>query len=376
MKKVFLGKLTRSAFFYRIRMLMKGAGKMRKLTRKVRIGDRVIGGDEPILIQSMCNTDTRDVKATVDQIKKLEEVGCEIIRVAVLDNEAAIAIKDIKKQISIPVVADIHFDYRLAIESIKSGADKIRINPGNIGGMDRVKAVVDAAKEYEIPIRVGVNGGSLAKDVLAKYGKVTVPGLVESAYSYVKILEELDFNNMVVSLKVSNVPGTIEAYRLLSDKCDYPLHIGVTEAGTLIGGTIKNSMGIGILLNEGIGDTLRVSLTADPTEEVKVGWDIVKGLGLRNRGVHFISCPTCGRTKVNMLPIAEKVERAVADIDKNIKVAVMGCAVNGPGEASEADFGVACGDGCGLLFMKGEIVKKVEEDRIVTELLELIERGE
>lgn len=345
---------------------------MHKLTKKVRIGDKYIGGNEPVLIQSMCNTDTRDVKATVNQIKELTEAGCEIIRVAVLDNEAAAAIKDIKKQISIPLVADIHFDYRLAIEAIKSGADKIRINPGNIGSIDRVKAVVDTAKEYDVPIRVGVNGGSLAKDVLNKYGKVTVNGLVESAYSHVSLLEDLNFNNMVVSLKVSNVPGTIEAYRLLSSKCDYPLHIGVTEAGTLIGGTIKNAMGIGILLNEGIGDTLRVSLTANPVEEVKVGWQILKGLGLRNRGVEFISCPTCGRTKVNMLPIAEKVEKAVENIDKNIKVAVMGCAVNGPGEASEADFGVACGDGCGLLFKKGEIIKKVDEDKIVSELLQLI----
>jgi len=354
---------------------MKGADIMRKLTKKIRIGNKIIGGNEPILIQSMCNTDTRNVKATVEQIKRLEDAGCEIIRVAVLDNEAALAIKEIKKQISIPLVADIHFDYRLAIDSIKNGADKIRINPGNIGGVDRVKAVVDCAKEYDIPIRVGVNGGSLAKDVISKYGRVTVEGLVESAYDCVKILEDLDFFNMVVSLKVSNVPGTIEAYKLLSDKCDYPLHIGVTEAGTLMGGTIKNAMGIGILLNTGIGDTLRVSLTADPIEEVKVGWQILKNLELRNRGVEFISCPTCGRTKVNMLPIAEKVERAVENIDKNIKVAVMGCAVNGPGEASEADFGVACGDGCGLLFKKGEIVKKVDENSIVKELLLLIEEG-
>ena len=345
---------------------------MRKNTKKIRIGNKFIGGDEPILVQSMCNTDTRDVKATVNQIKELEEAGCEIIRVAVLDNEAAAAIKEIKKNINIPLVADIHFDYRLAIEAIKSGADKIRINPGNIGDISRVKAVVETAKEYDIPIRVGVNGGSLAKDVLQKYGKVTVPGLVESAYGHVKLLEDLNFDNMVVSLKVSNVPGTIEAYRLLSEKCNYPLHVGVTEAGTLIGGTIKNAIGIGILLNEGIGDTLRVSLTADPIEEVKVGWQILKDLGLRKHGVHFISCPTCGRTRVNMLPIAEKVERAVQDIDRDIKIAVMGCAVNGPGEASEADYGVACGDGCGLLFKKGEIVKKVPEENIVSELLLLI----
>lgn len=345
---------------------------MRKMTRKVRIGDRYIGGNEPILVQSMCNTDTRDVVATVNQIKELADAGCEIIRVAVLDMEAAQAIGEIKKQISIPIVADIHFDYRLAIEAMKSGADKIRINPGNIGDIDRVKAVVDTAKERDIPIRVGVNGGSLAKRVIEKYGKVTVNGLVESAYEHVKLLEDLNFNNMVVSLKVSNVPDTIKAYKLLSEKCDYPLHIGVTEAGTLLGGTIKNSMGIGILLNEGIGDTLRVSLTSNPVDEVKVGWQILKGMGIRNKGVEFISCPTCGRTRVNMLPIAERVEKAVENIDKNIKVAVMGCAVNGPGEASEADFGVACGDGCGLLFKKGEIIKKVPEEKIVEELINLI----
>lgn len=345
---------------------------MRRVTKKVRIGDKYIGENEPILVQSMCNTDTRDVKATVNQIKELTDAGCEIIRVAVLDMEAAKAISEIKKQISIPLVADIHFDYRLAIESMKNGVDKIRINPGNIGDIERVKAVVDTAKEREIPIRVGVNGGSLAKKVIEKYGKVTVDGLVESAYEYVEMLENLNFDNMVISLKVSNVPDTIKAYKLLADKCNYPLHIGVTEAGTLLGGTIKNSMGVGILLNEGIGDTLRVSLTSNPVDEVKVGWQILKGLGIRNKGVEFVSCPTCGRTKVNMLPIAEKVEKAVENIDKNIKVAVMGCAVNGPGEASEADFGVACGDGCGLLFKKGEIIRKVPEDRIVEELMSLI----
>lgn len=345
---------------------------MAEYTKKIRIADKYIGGGEPILIQSMCNTDTRNISATVEQIKRLEEAGCEIIRVAVLDNEAATAIKEIKKQIHIPIVADIHFDYKLAIASIENGADKIRINPGNIGSIDNIKQVVNKAKEYDIPIRVGVNGGSLAKDVLSKYGKVTVEGLVESAYDNVRILEDLDFNNMVVSLKVSNVPMTIEAYNLLAKKCNYPLHIGVTEAGTLMGGTIKNSLGIGVLLSQGIGDTLRVSLTADPIEEVKVGWQILKGMGIRKRGVDFTSCPTCGRTKVNMLPIAEKVEKAVENLDMDIKVAVMGCAVNGPGEAAEADFGVACGDNCGLLFKKGEIVKKVAEEDIVNELLKLI----
>lgn len=341
-------------------------------TKQIRIGDKVIGGGSDILVQSMCNTDTRDIKATVNQIHELESLGCEIIRVAVLDMEAAEAISQIKKQIHIPIVADIHFDYRLAIKSIEAGADKIRINPGNIGDIDRVKAVVDKAKEYDIPIRVGVNGGSLAKDVLAKYGKVTVEGLVESAYDNVILLEKLDFDNIVVSLKVSNVPMTIKAYELLAEKCNYPLHIGVTEAGTLMGGTIKNALGIGVLLSKGIGDTLRVSLTADPAEEVKVGRQILKGLGLRKYGVDFTSCPTCGRTKVNMLPIAEKVEKAVENLNKDIRVAVMGCAVNGPGEASEADFGVACGDNCGLLFKHGEIVKKVPEQDIVEELLKLI----
>lgn len=345
---------------------------MGKLTKKIRIADKFIGGGEPVSVQSMCNTDTRNIKETVAQIRELTDAGCEIIRVAILDMEAAEAIKEIKRQISIPLVADIHFDYRLAVESIKNGADKIRINPGNIGSIERIKAVTDAAKEYEIPIRVGVNGGSLAKNVIEKYGKVTVAGLVESAYDNVKILENLDFDNIVVSLKISNVPDTIEAYRLLSAKCNYPLHIGVTEAGTLLGGTIKNAIGIGVLLSEGIGDTLRVSLTSKPVDEVKVGWQILKGMRLRNKGVEFTSCPTCGRTKVNMLPIAERVEKAVESIDKNIKVAVMGCAVNGPGEAREADFGVACGDGCGLLFKKGEIVKKVPEKDIVTELLALI----
>ena len=342
------------------------------MTKEIRIGDKIIGGNNPILVQSMCNTDTRDVASTVKQILQLEEAGCEIIRVAVKDNEAAEALKEIKKQIHIPLVADIHFNYQLAIESIKNGVDKIRINPGNIGSIDNVKAVVEKAKEYNIPIRVGVNGGSLAKDVIAKYGKVTVEGLVESAYENVKILEDLDFNDIVVSLKVSNVPMTIEAYNLLAKKCDYPLHLGVTEAGTLMGGTIKNAIGIGILLNQGIGSTLRVSLTADPLEEVKVGYQILKALGLRKKGIEFVSCPTCGRTQLNMIPIAEKVEKALENIDKPIKVAVMGCAVNGPGEAREADFGVACGKGEGLLFKKGEILYKVKEEDILPELIKLI----
>jgi len=342
------------------------------MTKEIRIGDKIIGGNNPILVQSMCNTDTRDVASTVNQILQLEEAGCEIIRVAVKDNEAAEALKEIKKQIHIPLVADIHFNYQLAIESIKNGVDKIRINPGNIGSIDNVKAVVEKAKEYSIPIRVGVNGGSLAKDVIAKYGKVTVEGLVESAYENVKILENLDFNDIVVSLKVSNVPMTIEAYNLLAKKCDYPLHLGVTEAGTLMGGTIKNAIGIGILLNQGIGSTLRVSLTADPVEEVKVGYQILKALGLRKKGIEFVSCPTCGRTQLNMIPIAEKVEKALENIDKPIKVAVMGCAVNGPGEAREADFGVACGKGEGLLFKKGEILYKVKEEDILPELIKLI----
>lgn len=344
----------------------------RKLTKQVRIGDLYIGNGNPIRIQSMTNTDTRDVAKTVEQIHKLQDAGCEIIRCTVPDDQAAAALAEIKKQISIPLVADIHFDYRLAIAAMKNGADKIRINPGNIGSIENVKKVIEVAKERNIPIRVGVNGGSLAKEVINKYGKVTVEGLVESAYENVKIIENLDYDNLVVSLKVSNVLSTIEAYETLSKMSNYPLHIGVTEAGTFLGGTVKNTLGIGALLSKGIGDTLRVSLTDDPVQEVKVGWSILKSLEIRNRGVEFISCPTCGRTKVNMIEIANRIEKALDRLDKDIKVAVMGCAVNGPGEAREADIGVACGDGCGLIFRKGEIVKKVDESEIEKELLTMI----
>ena len=346
----------------------------RKKTRKIRIGDIYIGGDAPVAVQSMTNTDTRDVASTVDQIKRLEEAGCDIVRVAVPDSEAAEALKSIKKSISIPLVADIHFDYRLALASIENGADKIRINPGNIGGTDRVKKVVEAAKARGIPIRIGVNSGSLEKHILAKYGEVTPEAMAESAMGHVRMLEELGFNDIVISLKASNVPVTIESYRLMSATVDYPLHIGVTEAGTLFSGMVKSAAGLGCLLAEGIGDTLRVSLTGDPAEEVRVGIEILKALGLRQKGVELISCPTCGRTGIDLVKIANEVEKRLAGYSKPIKVAVMGCAVNGPGEAREADIGIAGGVGEALLFKKGRIIRKIPQERIVDELLEEIER--
>jgi len=346
----------------------------RKKTRKIRIGDIYIGGDAPVAVQSMTNTDTRDVASTVDQIKRLEEAGCDIVRVAVPYSEAAEALKSIKKSISIPLVADIHFDYRLALASIENGADKIRINPGNIGGTDRVKKVVEAAKARGIPIRIGVNSGSLEKHILAKYGEVTPEAMAESAMGHVRMLEELGFNDIVISLKASNVPVTIESYRLMSATVDYPLHIGVTEAGTLFSGMVKSAAGLGCLLAEGIGDTLRVSLTGDPAEEVRVGIEILKALGLRQKGVELISCPTCGRTGIDLVKIANEVEKRLAGYSKPIKVAVMGCAVNGPGEAREADIGIAGGVGEALLFKKGRIIRKIPQERIVDELLEEIER--
>ena len=346
---------------------------MRKDTKLINIGKVNVGGGSQISVQSMANTDTRDVGKTVEQIKRLEDAGCEIIRVAVPDMIAAQAIKEIKKQINIPLIADIHFDYRLAIEAIEHGADKIRINPGNIGSLDRVKQVVQKAKERNIPIRVGVNSGSLEKEILNKYKGVTVQGLVESALNNVRIIEDMDYNNIVISIKASNVVNTIKSYQLVSDQTNYPLHIGVTEAGTVFRGTIRSAVGVGTLLASEIGDTLRISLTGDPVEEVRVGIEILKSLNLRKQGIEFVSCPTCGRTQVDLVRIANEVELALANIDKPIKVAVMGCAVNGPGEAREADVGVACGDGCGLIFKKGEIVRKVPEDRIVEELLKEIE---
>ena len=346
---------------------------MRKQKRIVNIGGVKIGGDNPVAIQSMCNTDTRDVKATVNQIHELENAGCEIIRVAVPDMVAAKAVADIKKQIHIPLVVDIHFDYRLALECMKNGADKVRINPGNIGDRDRVKQVVEMAKEREIPIRIGVNGGSLERELLQKSGGGTADALVESAMGHVAILDELNFNNVVVSIKISDVPKMLCAYRKFNEISDIPLHIGVTESGTLKGGTVKSAVGIGALLAEGIGDTMRVSLTANPVEEIYAAYDIQKVLGMRKTGAEIVSCPTCGRTQLDLISIANEVEKRAANIDKPIKIAVMGCAVNGPGEAREADIGIAGGKGEGLIFKKGEIIKKVPQDSLVDELMKEIE---
>lgn len=344
------------------------------MKREVNIGGVKIGGNNPVAIQSMCNTDTRDVKATVNQILKLEEAGCEIIRVAVPDMEAAEAVKKIKEQIHIPLVVDIHFDYKLALESMKNGADKVRINPGNIGSKERVKAVVDMAKAGGIPIRIGVNGGSLEKNLLEKYGSVTADALVESALRHIAILDELNFNDIVVSIKVSNVPKMLEAYRKFNAISDIPLHVGVTEAGTVRSGTIKSAVGIGALLSEGIGDTIRVSLSADPVEEIYAAYDILRILELRKSGVEFVSCPTCGRTQIDLISIATEVEKRVAKLDKHIKVAVMGCAVNGPGEARDADIGLAGGKGECLIFSHGKILRKVPEAVAVEELMKEVEK--
>ncbi|MGB9678633.1 MAG: flavodoxin-dependent (E)-4-hydroxy-3-methylbut-2-enyl-diphosphate synthase [Thermoanaerobacteraceae bacterium] len=345
---------------------------MRKMTRKIKVGNSYIGGNSPISIQSMTNTKTSDVLKTVEQIKKLEDAGCDIIRVAVPDEESAKALSIIKKQINIPIVADIHFDYKLAIKSIENGADKIRINPGNIGSTDKIKMVVDAAKEKNVPIRIGVNSGSLEKEILNKYKGVTAEGIVESALKNVLILEKLGFYDIILSLKTSNVPLTIKSYEIASEKVDYPLHIGITESGTIKTGTIKSSVGIGILLNMGIGDTIRISLTGDPVEEVWVAKQILKSLGLLNEGVELISCPTCGRTKIDLIKVADEVLEKTKNIKQNIKIAVMGCAVNGPGEAKEADIGIAGGDGEGLIFKKGKVYKKVKEKDLVDELIKEI----
>ncbi|WP_027623464.1 flavodoxin-dependent (E)-4-hydroxy-3-methylbut-2-enyl-diphosphate synthase [Clostridium lundense] len=346
----------------------------RAKTRKVKVGNIYVGGDAPISIQSMTNTDTRDVFKTVEQILALQNEGCEIIRCAVPDEDAAHAIKDIVKRINIPLVADIHFDHRLALTSIENGVSALRINPGNIGSMDRVREVAKSAKSKNIPIRIGVNSGSLDKELLSKYGGVCSEALVESALQHVRILEEVNFNDIVISIKSSNVIQMIESYRSISKKVDYPLHLGVTEAGTLWRGTIKSSIGIGTLLAEGIGDTIRVSLTGDPIDEIKTGKEILKSLGLLHKGLEFISCPTCGRTEINLINIAEEVEKRLEGMDKNIKVAVMGCIVNGPGEAREADIGIAGGKGEGLLFKKGKIIKKVKENELVEELFKEIEK--
>lgn len=337
-------------------------------TRKVRIGDVVIGGGSPVAIQSMTNTRTEDVDETVAQILALERAGCEIVRCAVPTMEAAQAIAEIKKKIHIPLVADIHFDYRLAIAAVENGADKIRINPGNIGDESRVRAVVDKAREYHVPIRVGVNSGSLEKTLVERYGGVTAEGLAESAMDKVHMIEGMGYDNLVVSIKSSDVMMCVRAHELIAGECPYPLHVGITEAGTLLAGNIKSSIGLGLILNQGIGDTIRVSLTGDPVEEIKSAKLILKTLGLRKGGIEVVSCPTCGRTKIDLIGLANQVEQMVADIPLDIKVAVMGCVVNGPGEAKEADIGIAGGIGEGLLIKKGEIVKKVREDQLLETL--------
>lgn len=340
----------------------------KRITKEVHIGNRVIGGSNPILIQSMTNTKTEDVAATVAQIQKLTKAGCDIIRCAVPTMEAAKALGEIKKQIEIPVVADIHFDYKLAIAAMENGADKIRINPGNIGSVDRVKAVVDVAKERNIPIRVGVNSGSLEKELVEKYHGVTAEGIVESALDKVKIIEDMGYDNLVVSIKSSDVMMCVKAHELIADKTNHPLHVGITEAGTIISGNIKSSIGLGLILNQGIGDTIRVSLTGDPVEEIKSAKLILRTLGLRKGGIEVVSCPTCGRTQIDLIGLANQVETMVAEFPLDIKVAVMGCVVNGPGEAKEADLGVAGGIGEGLIIKKGEIYKKVPESELLDAL--------
>lgn len=343
----------------------------RKQTKEIHIGNRVIGGGNPILIQSMCNTKTEDVEATVAQILELEQAGCDIIRVAVPTMEAAAALKAIKRRIHIPLVADIHFDYRLAIAAIECGADKIRINPGNIGSEERVQAVVDKAREYDIPIRVGVNSGSLEKPLIEKYGGVTAEGIVESAFDKVAMIERMGYDNLVISIKSSDVMMCVAAHELISRKVRYPLHVGITESGTVTSGNIKSAVGLGIILNQGIGDTIRVSLTGAPVEEIKSAKLILRTLGLRKGGIEVVSCPTCGRTRIDLIGLANQVETMVTEFDSlDIKVAVMGCVVNGPGEAREADFGIAGGIGEGLLIRKGEVIRKVPEAELLTALRE------
>ena len=343
-------------------------------TKVVQVGKRQIGGGNPILIQSMCNTKTEDVKATVEQILALEHAGCDIIRVAVPTMEAAAALTEIKRQIHIPLVADIHFDYRLAIAAIECGADKIRINPGNIGSRERIQAVVDKAKEYGVPIRVGVNSGSLEKPLVEKYGGVTAEGLVESALDKVALIEQMGYDNLVISIKSSDVMMCVKAHELIAKKTHYPLHVGITEAGTVIAGNIKSAVGLGLILSQGIGDTIRVSLTGSPLEEIKSAKLILKTLGLRRGGVEVVSCPTCGRTQIDLIGLANQVETLVQGYPLDIKVAVMGCVVNGPGEAKEADLGVAGGIGEGLLIRKGEIVKKLPESELLPALKAELDR--
>ena len=339
-------------------------------TRRIHIGDKVIGGGAPVLIQSMCNTKTDDTEATIAQILALEKAGCDIIRVAVPDMTAAKALEEIKKYIHIPLVADIHFDYKLAIESIERGVDKIRINPGNIGNLDRIRAVIEAAKSRNIPIRVGVNSGSLEKEILKKYSGVTAEGIVESALDKVKIIEDLGYENLVISIKSSDVMMCIKAHELIAKKTDYPLHVGITESGTVKRGTIKSSVGLGIILYQGIGDTIRVSLTGDPVEEITCAKILLKSLGLRKDGIEVVSCPTCGRTDIDLIGLANQVEELVEDYQLDIKVAVMGCIVNGPGEAKEADIGIAGGRGEGMLIKKGKVVKRVKEEELLNVLKE------
>ncbi|MBQ9871106.1 MAG: flavodoxin-dependent (E)-4-hydroxy-3-methylbut-2-enyl-diphosphate synthase [Eubacterium sp.] len=342
---------------------------LRKQTREVKIGSVAIGGNNPIAIQSMTNTETSDVEATVAQILRLEKAGCEIIRSTANTEAAADAFSEIKKRIHIPIVADIHFDYKLAIRAMEHGADKIRINPGNIGGQENLKKVVEAAKKYQVPIRVGVNSGSLEKPLVEKYGGVTAEGIVESALDKVRMLEELDFHDIVISIKSSDVPMSVETHRLVSQQTDYPLHVGITESGTLWSGNIKSSVGLGMILGEGIGDTIRVSLSGDPVEEVRTAKLILRTLGIRKEGITLVSCPTCGRTKIDLIGLAEKVERMIEEFpDVTAKVAVMGCVVNGPGEAREADLGIAGGEGEGLLFRRGEILRKIPEEEFLPAL--------
>lgn len=342
-----------------------------KNTREIKVGNIYIGGHNPIVIQSMTNTPTEDIEKTVSQIKELEKVGCQLVRVTVNTEKAAEAIKYIKEKINIPLVADIHFDYKLALKAMENGIDKLRINPGNIGDDEKVKLVVEKAKELNVPIRIGVNSGSIEKKILEKYGKVTSDGMVESAMYHVKLIEKYNYHNIIISLKASNVGMMVEAYRKISNLVDYPLHLGVTEAGTEFQGSIKSAIGIGSLLVDGIGNTIRVSLTENPVEEIKVAKEILKVLGLRE-GVEIVSCPTCGRTQIDLIGLAKKVEKEFGNIQKNIKIAVMGCIVNGPGESKEADIGVAGGKGEALLFKKGEIIKKVKEEEIIPELRKML----
>lgn len=341
---------------------------------RVKAGNVEIGAGAPVSVQSMLNTPAHDIKASVEQAKRLEEAGCQIIRAAVPDKEAVSLIPALKEAVSVPIVADIHFDYKLALDCVFAGVDKIRINPGNIGSDDRVKAVADACRSKGVPIRIGVNSGSLEKSILAKYGHPTAEALCDSALYHASLLEKFDFTDIVLSMKSSSVPTTVKAYELASQRCDYPLHVGVTEAGTEYSGIIKSAAGIGSLLLHGIGDTIRVSLTADPVREVVAGVELLKSIGLREGGVKFVSCPTCGRTKIDLIGLANEVQSRLATINKDITVAIMGCAVNGPGEAREADIGVAGGDGCGLIFSKGEILYKVPEDKIVESLISEIEK--